>query len=176
MFGRSANSDQKPADPQKPGAGAPAAPVDDAPTMIMPATNSAPAPTARPAAGGSTSIIGTDVAILGQKITVVAQSRVQIDGNIDGDINGKEVVIGQTGTVNGTITANAIDVRGEVTGAIRGSAVTLHPTARVDGDIHHQTLAIAEGAQFDGRVRRPKEESEITPNLDIESLRTSLGG
>jgi cytoskeletal protein CcmA (bactofilin family) len=44
--------------------------------------------------------------------------------------------------------------------------VTLHPTAQVDGDIYHQTLSISEGAIFDGRVRRPKDPSELQPILD----------
>ncbi len=175
MFGRSPNSDQKSLD-QTRAPGAQPAPSDDAPTMILPASSSSQASPAPAAGSRSSTVIGTDVAIVGQKITVVAQSRVQIDGNIDGDVNGKEVIIGQTGRVNGTITANSIDVRGEVAGAIRANTVTLHPTARVDGDIFHQTLAIAEGAQFDGRVRRPKDASELTPNLDIASLRASIAG
>lgn len=102
---------------------------------------------------------------------MVSQSRVKIDGLIEGDINGKEVLIGPKGKVMGTVTANLIQVEGQIQGALKGSSVTLMPSAKVDGDIFHQKLAISEGAEFDGRVRRPQDASELTPNLDANSLK-----
>lgn len=113
-----------------------------------------------------TSVIGTDLTILGDKITIISQNRLQIDGDIRGDVNGRQVVIGEDGSVVGTVSAEAIEVRGGVRGAIRAATVTLHPTAQVDGEITHQTLAISEGAQFDGRVRRAKDANELKPVLD----------
>jgi cytoskeletal protein CcmA (bactofilin family) len=115
------------------------------------------------------SVIGTDLTILGEKITIVSQNRVQIDGDVRGDIAGKQVIIGEEGSVVGTVSAEQIEVRGGVRGAIRAGAVSLHPTAVVEGDITHQTLAISEGAQFDGRVRRAKDPSDVKPNLDVNT-------
>lgn len=170
MFGRSANQDAKPHDnplasssPHHPNVPPPF------PTPSQPGAASQQEPSAA-------SIIGDDLAIVGQKITIVSQSRVHINGNIQGDINGKEVVVGRSGRVTGVITAHSVSVEGQVEGAIRGANVTLTATARVSGDIHHRTLSIAEGAHFDGRVRRPKEESELTPNLDVASLAAASGG
>lgn len=122
-----------------------------------------------PATTMGQSVIGTDLAILGQKIIIVSQNKLQIDGDVRGDVNGKEVVIGEDGSVIGTVSAEAIEVRGGVRGAIRARHVMLHPTAEVEGDIFHQSLAISEGAQFDGRVRRAKDVAEVTPNLNVES-------
>jgi cytoskeletal protein CcmA (bactofilin family) len=116
-----------------------------------------------------TSVIGTDLTILGDKITIISQNKLQIDGDVRGDVSGKQVVIGEEGSVIGTVCAEQIEVRGGVRGAIKAQTVTLHPTAEVEGDIFHQTLSISEGAQFDGRVRRAKELAEITPNLDVNS-------
>lgn len=116
------------------------------------------------------SIIGTDLTILGDKITIISQNRVQIDGDVRGDINGRQVIIGDEGSVIGTVCAESIEVRGGVRGAIKAQTVTLHPTAVVEGDITHQTLAISEGAQFDGRVRRSKDGNELKPNLDVNSF------
>jgi len=113
-----------------------------------------------------TSVIGTDLTILGDKITIISQNRLQIDGDIRGDVNGRQVIIGEDGSVIGTVSAEVIEVRGGVRGAIRAATVTLHPTAQVDGEITHQTLAISEGAQFDGRVRRAKDANELKPVLD----------
>jgi cytoskeletal protein CcmA (bactofilin family) len=119
------------------------------------------------------SVIGTDLAIIGEKITIISQNRLQIDGDIRGDVNGKQVIIGEDGSVVGTVSAETIEVRGGVRGAIKARTVTLHPTAQVEGDILHQTLAISEGAQFDGRVRRPKDMTELDPQLDPAAFQTS---
>lgn len=138
--------------------------------MAMPAspTGLAAAPNSPfgPAATMGSSVIGTDLTIIGEKITIISQNKLQIDGDIRGNVNGKQVIIGQDGSVIGTVSAETIEVRGGVQGAIRALAVTLHPTAQVEGDIFHQTLAISEGAIFDGRVRRPKDASELRPILD----------
>lgn len=165
MFGRNSNQNQPPQPGQMP---------QQAPRPAH--TQSSPPPVASTGGqSGRMSLIGNDLAIIGQKITVVSQGAVQIDGNIDGNVNGKEVIVGDNGSVQGTITANAVQVRGSVSGAIQGSMVTLHSSARVDGDIKHQSLAIAEGAQFDGRVRRSDNTSELAPTLDVDVLRNELG-
>lgn len=159
MFGRSNSPDQT----------IPRPPVSPAPAPNGTAT-AAPkgSPFGPPSTMGS-SIIGTDLTILGEKITIISQNRVQIDGDVRGDVNGKQVIIGDEGSVIGTVCAEAIEVRGGVRGAIKAQSVTLHPTAVVEGDITHQTLAISEGAQFDGRVRRAKDGGELRPNLDVNS-------
>jgi cytoskeletal protein CcmA (bactofilin family) len=158
VFGRG-NQDQNPLSQF------PSAANGDAP----PVPASAPV-TAETTPKGTESVIGDDLAILGERITVIARRRVKVNGTIEGDINGKEVIIGPQGRVVGTVTANHIEVEGAIQGALRGASVVLTSTARVDGDIYHQKLAISEGAQFDGRVRRPQDPSEITPNLDPQSF------
>jgi cytoskeletal protein CcmA (bactofilin family) len=112
------------------------------------------------------SVIGRDLVIMGQQIVIVTQGILQVDGEVRGDLRGKEVIVGEHGRVTGTVAAESVQVRGTVHGAIRGLSVTLLPTAKVEGDIHHQTLSITEGAVFDGRVRRPKDVSELQPILD----------
>jgi cytoskeletal protein CcmA (bactofilin family) len=47
--------------------------------------------------------------------------------------------------------------------------VSLQASARVEGDIHHMSLAIEEGAEFDGNCRRPANASELQPDLDVQS-------
>jgi cytoskeletal protein CcmA (bactofilin family) len=58
-------------------------------------------------------------------------------------------------------------VRGRISGVIRGVTVALQSSSRVEGDIHHLSLAIEQGAEFDGRCRRPTDTSEL--NLDLEA-------
>lgn len=156
MFGRSSHSDNKAADAAKM--------QQPNPSVFPPAVPAAAAPAPLAAVAGS--VIASDLTIAGQQVLLISQGRLQVDGEVRGDINGREVVIGQSGAVSGTVTAQSIDVRGKVSGALRGASITLQSTARVEGDITKMLLVIQEGAHFDGNVRRAKSDGEVTPNLD----------
>jgi len=127
-------------------------------------------PASASAAATGTSVIGRDLTLLGEKITIVSQNRLRVDGDIRGNVHGKEVIITDGGSVEGMVCAEKIDVHGGVRGSIRAVSVTLHATGEVDGDIMHHTLAISEGAQFDGRVRRSNDTAELMPVLDPELI------
>jgi len=128
-----------------------------------------------PAATKGTSVIGDDLTILGERITIISQNKLEVSGQIHGDVHGKQVVIGKDGSVIGTVCAEKIEVSGEVRGSIRALTVALYESARVDADIMHQTLSISEGAEFDGGVKRAKETSEVTPVLDAEAFASQPG-
>ena len=125
--------------------------------------------------GSKSSVISNDLTIIGQSITIVSQGHVQIDGAVQGNVHGKQVSIGPLGAITGTVMAENVEVRGQLQGSIRSPAVTLHPTAQVEGDIHHRSLTISEGAEFDGRARRPKDAGELQPILDPAMLAAQSG-
>ena len=129
---------------------------------------------AEPAAPSGTSVIGSDLTILGEKITIISENRLQVDGQVRGDVHGKQVVISKDGSVTGKVCAEKIEVRGGVSGSIRALSVTLHESARVDGDIMHQKLSISEGAEFDGRVRLIKDGNELMPNLNADVIASRM--
>lgn len=134
-------------------------------TSLRPATHELPA-----AAPTGTSVIGRDLTLLGEKITIVSQNKLRVDGDVRGNVHGKEVIITDGGSVEGMVCAEKIEVHGGVRGSIRAVTVTLHSTGKVDGDIMHHALAISEGAQFDGRVRRSNNTTELMPVLDPELI------
>jgi cytoskeletal protein CcmA (bactofilin family) len=115
---------------------------------------------------GRISIIGNDLSIMGERIVIVTKGTLQVDGDVQADLHGAEVIIGEAGKVTGTIWADAVEVRGKVFGTIKGTKVQLMGKSTVEGDIHHQTLVVVEGANFDGRVRRPKDMADLKPILD----------
>jgi cytoskeletal protein CcmA (bactofilin family) len=122
------------------------------------------------AAPTGTSVIGRDLTLIGEKITIVSQNKLRVDGDVRGNVHGKEVIITDGGSVEGMVSAEKIEVHGGVRGSIRAVSVTLHATGKVDGDIMHHMLAISEGAQFDGRVRRSNDTNELMPVLDPERI------
>jgi cytoskeletal protein CcmA (bactofilin family) len=112
----------------------------------------------------SKSVIGKDLKILGQGLKIISQGTIQVDGEVEGDVRGSEVIIGDTGQVTGMVAAERVIVRGKISGVIKGVTVALQASSKVVGDIHHMSLAIEQGAEFDGRCKRPSDPNEL--NLD----------
>jgi cytoskeletal protein CcmA (bactofilin family) len=118
------------------------------------------------AAEAGKSIISNDLKIIGQGLRIISQGTLQVDGEVEGDVAGREVIIGEMGQVTGTVAAERVIVRGKIAGVIRSMTVALQSSARVEGDILHMSLTIEQGAEFDGRCRRPSDASELRLDLD----------
>jgi len=117
-------------------------------------TRPAPSPLRASAGGGSPSVIGPDLLITGN---LVSKGEVQIDGEVQGDIHGTHIVVGERAKITGGIVAEEVVVRGHVMGSVRGKRVLLQNNSHVEGDIYHQTLAIEQGAFFEGKSRRTED-------------------
>lgn len=126
-------------------------------------------------ADAAVSVIGSDLTILGDKITIVSQNKLRVDGHVRGDVHGKQVTISSGGSVTGQVCAERIEVRGGVRGAIRAISVALHDTAKVEADIMHQRLSISDGAEFDGCARRVADANALLPVLDAEVIAAHSG-
>ena len=137
-----------PARPQPPVA-VPVAPVE-APSINMART--------KPIAAGTTgrlSSFGTGLLFEGN---ISGGGDLHIDGTVRGDVKVGHLVVGESGSIEGKVEADTIEVRGRIVGAISGKQVKLQATAYVEGDITHEALAIDVGAYFQGRclqARRP---------------------
>jgi cytoskeletal protein CcmA (bactofilin family) len=114
------------------------------------------------------SVIGSDLTILGQDLKIVSKGSLQIDGHIQGEIRGTEVMIGAHGQVDGTVAAQNVTVEGRVNGSIVAVKVNLRASSVVDGEIFHNSLSIEEGAMFEGSSKRKTNTAELLPNLDIQ--------
>jgi len=103
----------------------------------------------------SVSVIGSDLTIAGN---LIRKGEVQVDGIVEGDIDGSHVVVGESAVVTGGILADEVVVRGHVIGSVHGRRVMLQTTSQVEGDIFHQSLSIEQGAMFEGKSRRTTED------------------
>lgn len=174
MFGRGSNPDSK-----MPSAATPSSPSNQSmtppPPPGAPPRNLLPSSSPMMTPSKLASVIGPDLAIVGQKITLVCQSALVIAGEVSGDVHGDEVTVGETGKVTGTVSGRNLSIHGEINGSLRGETVALYATARINGDIIQKNLVIAEGAQFDGRVRTAKDPSDWQPVLDADAHRDASG-
>jgi cytoskeletal protein CcmA (bactofilin family) len=85
------------------------------------------------------SIIGEDLMIVGN---VTSNGEIQVDGEIQGDVHCGSLLLGETSKITGSVIAEDIVVRGR------------QAQSHVEGDIYHQSLAIEQGAYFEGKSRR----------------------
>src|SRR5262249_25698073 len=85
MFTRNSTAEPKKLEPIKSNAG---------PNLSAP---QAPQPQRRPNAAevGAKSVIGNDLKIIGQGLKIISQGTLQVDGEIEGDVGGSEVIIGE---------------------------------------------------------------------------------
>ena len=96
---------------------------------------------------------------------------IQIDGQIEGDVRGVGVKIGQNAKVKGTVYGDEVELAGTVEGKIEAKKVILSGTARMTGDIWHQDLKIESGAYVNGNLKpelgkadnKPKAVASVTP-------------
>lgn len=122
---------------------------DTGPTM---ASVPEPLPSRRnPPSRLMTSIIANGVKIKGS--IEADDAELQVDGEIEGNVRGGSITIGDTGLVRGDIVSESVLVNGRVEGSIRARKVQLAKNAHVQGDITHQSLAVEMGAVFEGQCR-----------------------
>lgn len=93
------------------------------------------------------SVIGGGVTVTGN---LISTGEVEIEGEVQGDIRGKSILIGDKARVTGEVAAQDVVVLGRVDGAIRGEFVMLKSGSRVEADIYYNSLVIHQGAIFDG--------------------------
>ncbi|MAK80872.1 polymer-forming cytoskeletal protein [Phenylobacterium sp.] len=105
--------------------------------------------------GASTRKAPTVASLVAENLTVeggiTGEGELHIDGIVRGDVRIGKLTIGDTGHVEGSIFADAVEARGRVIGAITAKQVRLYGTCYIDGDITHEQLAMETGAFFQGR-------------------------
>ena len=105
----------------------------------------------QPTRSGIASIIANGVKIVGAIEADGAE--LQVDGEVEGNIRGGALTVGDTGMVKGDVVSESVTVHGRVEGSVRARKVVLARNAHVLGDIVHQSLSVEMGAVFEGQCR-----------------------
>ncbi|CAN1505588.1 CcmA Integral membrane protein CcmA involved in cell shape determination [Caulobacteraceae bacterium] len=124
-------------------------------TPPKPTAVSAPAPAPAPSAPEQPKARPKVASLISDGITieggVVGDGELQIDGVVRGDVRVGRLTVGDTGHIEGSVYAEAVEIRGRVIGSVTAKQVRLYGTAYIDGDITHEQLAMETGAFFQGR-------------------------
>ncbi|HJT41915.1 MAG TPA: polymer-forming cytoskeletal protein [Rhizomicrobium sp.] len=108
------------------------------------------------------SVISKALKITGQ---LESTEDIQIDGEIDGDVRGVGVKIGQNAKVKGTVYGEEVELAGAIEGKIEAKKVILTATARMTGDVVHQDIKIESGAYVSGNLKPEIGKSDTKPAL-----------
>jgi cytoskeletal protein CcmA (bactofilin family) len=86
----------------------------------------------------------------------------QIDGQIEGEIVARDLVIGQSALVTAKIRAASVVVAGTVSGEITASErIEIRPSAKISGSLVAPRMVMQEGAVFEGHcAMKPQERRE----------------
>jgi len=108
---------------------------------------------------GPGTVVGANVKLTG---TLKDVNDITIHGVIDGEvISDRNVIISETASIKGPITANTIVVSGKVNGSITAQEkLEISPTGKVYGSIVAGDLIINSGAIFVGKSNTLKEKDE----------------
>lgn len=162
------NKTSKPAQP------APSRPVTP-PPIETPQVNLA---RARPASApsGKMSSFGSGLVIDGN---ITGSGDLLLEGTVRGDVKVAHLTVGESGSIEGKVEAETIEVRGRIVGAISGKQVKLQATAYVEGDITHEALAIDVGAYFQGRCLQSRRAGDVpastSPSVSAPAATTDYG-
>lgn len=98
------------------------------------------------------SLIGENIKIIGN---IEGNGNLRIDGTIEGDISyDGNVVIGETGVVQGSIKAKDVSLAGTVKGNISSKTkLVILPTGILIGNLEVTSFVIHENAKFEGNCK-----------------------
>ena len=85
---------------------------------------------------------------------IVSSAVLHVDGRVEGDISCEELVVGVKGYVEGSVTANSLQLHGVLNGKASAEKIFIAKSAKLIGDVTHSSIAIEPGAYIDGRCVR----------------------
>ena len=90
------------------------------------------------------------------------KGELKVDGTIIGIVKADSVVLGQTATVKGDITAKKIIAEGKVDGNLKAEEIVeIKSTGKVLGDIFTKKISIMEGGVVNAKVEMKVDESKV---------------
>jgi cytoskeletal protein CcmA (bactofilin family) len=98
------------------------------------------------------SLISETVSIEG---TINSSGAIDVAGLVKGPVYSKEIIVRDTGSITGTIEADAVEIHGHLDGKVIGQDIVIGSTGTVKGDIEFgNNLRTENGADIDGYIKK----------------------
>ena len=113
------------------------------------------------------SLLGKGIKIIGK---ISSKGAIQLDGILEGEITASKLVIEKSAKVVGSVTSEDLVIKGRIIGPVFGKKVRFGSSARVEGDTFHETIAIEDGAYYEGSIKRHTRDTGIPTKILNHSL------
>lgn len=104
------------------------------------------------------SIIGQDMVLKGD---LVFNSKIQIDGRINGNLNGDNLVLSATGKIEGDIEAKSITCYGQIDGNIKVDSLFLKKSGVINGCVETADLSVESGGILTGEIKSSQQAADL---------------
>jgi cytoskeletal protein CcmA (bactofilin family) len=96
------------------------------------------------------SIISEGIEIVGD---LIAETDIQVDGTVRGNLKANRVIVGRTGTIDGSIEADTATIDGTISGDTIAKTAVLEANARIKGAMMVSgDMTMTVGARLEGNV------------------------
>ena len=119
----------------------------------------------------SPSLLGREIKIIGK---ISSKGALQLDGVLEGEITASKLVIEKSAKVVGSVNSDDLVIKGRIIGPVYGKKVRFGSSARVEGDTFHETIAIEDGAYYEGSIKRHTSEPVTSNDFLQEDLDKSI--
>src|SRR4029450_10982462 len=101
--------------------------------------------------------IGEELMITGD---VTSKGEIHLDGQVQGDLHCISLILGENARLEGNVIAEEAVIGGRLLGSVRARLVRVQAKSHVEGGLFHQSLAIDQGAYFEGKSCRARSKVE----------------
>lgn len=118
---------------------------------------------------GPGTVVGANVKLTGVLKDI---NDITVHGSVDGEVSSeKNVVIAETASIKGPVSAEVVTVAGKVNGSIEAwKKLEILPTGKVHGSIATEELIIRSGAIFNGKSKMTKDAKKETADEENEKV------
>ena len=100
-----------------------------------------------------TALIGSNITIEGK---IVSSATIHLAGTHKGDISCETLLIEESGSVTGKVSASEVRIAGQLSGEIETESLQITRTAKIEGALSYQRIEIEDGATVEGQFLQKK--------------------
>ena len=104
------------------------------------------------------SIIGQDMTLTGD---LVFKSKIQIDGKINGNLNGDSLILSATGKIEGDVEVKSIICYGQIDGNVKAGSLFLKKSGVINGRVETSDLFVESGGILNGEIKSSQQATDL---------------
>jgi cytoskeletal protein CcmA (bactofilin family) len=104
------------------------------------------------------SIIGQDMILTGD---MVFKSKIQIDGKINGNLNGDSLILSNTGKIEGDVEVKSITCYGQIDGNVKAGVLFLKKSGVINGRVETSDLSVESGGILTGEIKSSQQATDL---------------